>query len=285
MTETEDDIIIEPGDGELIATTAVRTLYVLVVAAALLCVLLRLLLPLPAMRFYANVGNVARAYECADDAVRSLDGEDKIDAHVNAIAYSVKLMNERPDVYAPEVERQTGAYLNEDTFGPYGVRSARIDNYNLANSAKALHPNLASYDRYLHEQHTRARAFQGKTDKILFEGRYVSVQDAISYARSPIDMSYVAAMLAEIIAVDPDYALDFSVVTIRNTITEELDVAFENVPLAALERLKCYEKLVTRLIVAGRLNENDPETLIMYGNETYGYDELYYDVLLPNYCK
>lgn len=144
--------------GNVIAETAIATLFWLIVGFALLASLFPVLFPAASARFYADLGNVPRAYDCA---ARAADTDGTVESRQKAVAYAVSLYDETGKTYG--VLKSVPAFLKES-----GETFAEIDRKNIAALDKIYHPSVYSYRDYLAGVLAKVRTKEGKT--YVFDG-------------------------------------------------------------------------------------------------------------------
>lgn len=285
MTQSQELKNPNESDARVIATTAIKTLYWLIVAVALVFTFVRVCFPSFAMKLYDDLGNVPRAYDCAKSAVKLSRGEEKVNARISCVNYSVKLFAETGDMYAGEVAENTFAFLTD---ADCVKRIALIDEYNVRAASKTLRPNFYSYADYLHAENARANYALGKTD-LLKDGRYVAANTLLDSEMTLTERAVLFGQLSavmeemtkegktEISFIDTD-----RLVAAVKTYGGEVIAAIDGTPsLPDLYLFKACEKITARLN-AGK-----------FTNEAFAFDykgtncevgALYRD-LLDEYCK
>lgn len=298
MTQTDERRIAEESETYVIAATAIRTLFWLLACLALLLTVVRVAFPLAAMNAYADLGNVPRAYDCAASAAKIYKGETGVNARISCVNYSITLMSENPTEYASSVKRDTEAF-----FADTGCvdRIPLIDEYNVKNADKTMRPNLYSYADYISGENTRARFILGE-ESVSYYGKPVAYADLAAAitacAESEQYYYYYAAPLlnaAAIIAeecIKVNKPLPFDEQSVTAAARAYLDKALETVnaeapALKSLYEIKVYQKYAQRLIAGGFVGEDAKPRVenVTFGGAETTVNELYYNVLLRQYCK
>lgn len=297
MTQTDERRIAEESETYVIAATAIRTLFWLLACLALLLTVVRVAFPLAAMNAYADLGNVPRAYDCAASAAKIYKGETGVNARISCVNYSITLMSENPTEYASSVKRDTEAF-----FADTGCvdRIPLIDEYNVKNADKTMRPNLYSYADYISGENTRARFILGE-ESVSYYGKPVAYADlaaAITACAESEQYYYYAAPLlnaAAIIAeecIKVNKPLPFDEQSVTAAARAYLDKALETVnaeapALKSLYEIKAYQKYAQRLIAGGFVGEDAKPRVenVTFGGAETTVNELYYNVLLRQYCK
>ena len=294
MTQLDEQNDKKISDADVIVATAAKTLFWLVVWVALFFTLFRFVFPVAAMNLYDDMGNVPRAYDCAKTALATSKGDDKVNARLACVNYSVKLFALNPEDYAEELKKNSEEFLADSDCVK---RIALIDEYNENAAPKSIRPNLYSYADYLHCENTRANCYSGN-DKLLFEGAYLKADDVLAECASRADLSVTAVVRGQISVMLEEYAASgrgingafdagLLCTVARDYIMKVLSGINDTPTLNDLYLVKAYEKLVTRM-TAGNFAEPDVITLLKnveYDGANYTVDNLYYKVLLPQYCK
>lgn len=289
MTQSDEKTTRQESDASVIATTAAKAVYWVIIAVALLFTLYRVVFPYSAMKLYDDLGNVPRAYECARQTANGARGEKKVNARISCVNYCITLFGENPDEYAAELERNTYEFLTD---GDCVKRIELIDEYNVKNAGAAIKPNLYSYYAYLHAENARARLYQGKTD-LLSGGEYVNADELISgelpLKDGAVVLGQISAMLESLTA---DGKTEITFLSV-NKLTEYaakyaeevLSVAEDKPTLEQTYLLKAYEKLIARLSAGGFTDEQTIKGLktVYYNGTEYDISDLYYGVFLKNY--
>lgn len=296
MTQTDERQIAEESETYVIAATAIRTLFWLLACLALLLTVVRVAFPLAAMNAYADLGNVPRAYDCAASAAKIYKGETGVNARISCVNYSITLMSENPTEYASAVKRDTEAF-----FADTGCvdRIPLIDEYNVKNADKTMRPNLYSYSDYISGENTRARFILGE-ESVSYYGKPVAYADlaaAITACAESEQYYYAAPLLnaAAIIAeecIKANKPLPFDEQSVTAAARAYLDKALETVnaeapALKPLYEIKAYQKYAQRLIAGGFVGEDAKPRVenVTFGGAETTVNELYYNVLLRQYCK
>lgn len=296
MTQTDERQIAEESETYVIAATAIRTLFWLLACLALLLTVVRVAFPLAAMNAYADLGNVSRAYDCAASAAKIYKGETGVNARISCVNYSITLMSENPTEYASAVKRDTEAF-----FADTGCvdRIPLIDEYNVKNADKTMRPNLYSYADYISGENTRARFILGE-ESVSYYGKPVAYADlaaAITACAESEQYYYAAPLLnaAAIIAeecIKANKPLPFDEQSVTAVARAYLDKALETVnaeapALKSLYEIKAYQKYAQRLIAGGFVGEDAKPRVenVTFGGAETTVNELYYNVLLRQYCK
>lgn len=297
MTQTDERQIAEESETYVIAATAIRTLFWLLACLALLLTVVRVAFPLAAMNAYADLGNVPRAYDCAASAAKIYKGETGVNARISCVNYSITLMSENPTEYASAVKRDTEAF-----FADTGCvdRIPLIDEYNVKNADKTMRPNLYSYADYISGENTRARFILGE-ESVSYYGKPVAYADlaaAITACAESEQYYYYAAPLlnaAAIIAeecIKVNKPLPFDEQSVTAAARAYVDKALETVnaeapALKSLYEIKAYQKYAQRLIAGGFVGEDAKPRVenVTFGGAETTVNELYYNVLLRQYCK
>ncbi len=297
MTQTDERRIAEESETYVIAATAIRTLFWLLACLALLLTVVRVAFPLAAMNAYADLGNVPRAYDCAASAAKIYKGETGVNARISCVNYSITLMSENPTEYASSVKRDTEAF-----FADTGCvdRIPLIDEYNVKNADKTMRPNLYSYADYISGENTRARFILGE-ESVSYYGKPVAYADlaaAITACAESEQYYYYAAPLlnaAAIIAeecIKVNKPLPFDEQSVTAAARAYVDKALETVnaeapALKSLYEIKAYQKYAQRLIAGGFVGEDAKPRVenVTFGGAETTVNELYYNVLLRQYCK
>ena len=298
MTQTDERRIAEESETYVIAATAIRTLFWLLACLALLLTVVRVAFPLAAMNAYADLGNVPRAYDCAASAAKIYKGETGVNARISCVNYSITLMSENPTEYASSVKRDTEAF-----FADTGCvdRIPLIDEYNVKNADKTMRPKLYSYAYYISGENTRARFILGE-ESVSYYGKPVAYADLAAAitacAESEQYYYYYAAPLlnaAAIIAeecIKVNKPLPFDEQSVTAAARAYLDKALETVnaeapALKSLYEIKAYQKYAQRLIAGGFVGEDAKPRVenVTFGGAETTVNELYYNVLLRQYCK
>ena len=296
MTQTEEKQITEKSESQVIAATAIRTLFWLLACLALLLTVIRAAFPLAAMNVYADLGNTPRAYDCAASAAKIYKGETGVNARLSCVNYSITLMSENPGGYAGAVKSETEAFLLDPGCT---ARIPLIDEYNVKNADKTMRPNLYSYADYVSGENTRARYILGETS-VYYLGKTVNYADlagTITSVAGSDNYVYAAPLLnsAAIVAeecIKAGKPLPFDERAVTAAAKEYLAKALagtdaENPTLVSLYEIKAYQKYAQRLISGGFVTgdaKTAAETVTFGGTETT-INELYYNVLLKQYCK
>lgn len=296
MTQTDEKQIAENSESQLIATTAIKTLFWLFACLALLLTVIRVAFPLAAMNVYSDLGNTPRAYDCAVSAAKIYKGETGVNARLSCVNYSITLMNENPAGYAEAVKNETEAFLLD--LG-CAARIPLIDEYNVKNADKTMRPNLYSYADYVSGENTRARYILGE-NTVYYLGKTVNYADLAgtitavagsdNYVYAAPLLNSAAIVVEECIKAGKTLPFDERAVTsaAREYLAKALAVAdAENPTLVSLYEIKAYQKYAQRLISGGFVTgdaKTAVETVTFGGNETT-INELYYNVLLKQYCK
>lgn len=296
MTQTDERQITEKSESQLIATTAIRTLFWLLACLALLLTVIRVAFPLAAMNVYADLGNTPRAYDCAASAAKIYKGETGVNARLSCVNYSITLMNDNPAGYAGAVKSETEAFLIDPGCA---ARIPLIDEYNVNNADKTMRPNLYSYADYVSGENTRARYVLGET-AVCYLGKTVNYADlagtittvigADNYADAAPLLNSAAIVAEECIKADKPLPFDEIAVTAaaREYLLKVLaETDADNPTLVSLYEIKAYQKYAQRLISGGFVT-GDAKTAaeaVEFGGTETTINELYYNVLLKRYCK
>ena len=265
-----------------VTQTAIRAFYLCIVLFAIIATLATLLFPSSAMTFYEELDNIPKAYQSARFAVRTSEGEDKVNAMIACVNYGSQLFEEEPDKYADDLYEDCTAFLqNEDCV----KRSVMIDEYNIENSAKALHPNLYSYLTYVSELKARCAVRLGKQSEIA--GYVTELQTETSLDKKAMAVYKISAVYYEAkfakttISVDEDLLVTLA--------KEYFDLSLASIPnhekpsISGLYYVKAYEKLSARMTLYGSVKANEITT-VNYGSEVKNVHELY-STLLIRYCE
>ena len=132
----------------------------------------------------------------------------------------------------------------------------------------------------------------------MIEGAYLKADDVLAECASRADLSVTAVVLGQISVMLEEYAASgrgingafdagLLCTVARDYIMKVLSGINDTPTLNDLYLVKAYEKLVTRM-TAGNFAEPDVITLLKnveYDGANYTVDNLYYKVLLPQYCK
>lgn len=267
-------------DVRIIVETAAKTVYALVIVAALAFTLFYLLFPFSAYRLYSDFGDDYRAYDCAARAARTSDGEERVNATVAMVNCAVKVYNSDAS-FASEVELSTQSFLLDENCL---TRAPLIDEYNLSRSAKSLHANLYSYTDYLHSLNAKARASQGKTE-LLHNGEYKTADELVGELT---DLNELAVLYSQIAAVIEKTGIcPASLTALADSAEAYISSALtEQNQLRRLYLVKAYEKLYVRL-AASSADEATTQRLknVSYDGRNYEITDLYYNKLLKDYCK
>lgn len=297
MALTDENQIAKESESSVIARTAIATLFWIVVSLALLLTAARAVFPLAAANVYLNFGNTARAYDCAASAARLHGGDSRVNARIIAVNSSISLMGENPGEYAEAVISETEAF-----FADTGCvdRIPLIDEYNVKNADKTMRPNLYSYADYISGENTRARFISGEQSASYF-GKPVAYSDlaaAIATCAESEQYYYYAAPLissAAVVAeecIKANKPLPFDEAAVTAAAREYLNKAIggtdvTNPALKSLYEVKAYQKYARR-IISGGFAANERKAAIenvTVGEAETTIDELYYKILLKNYCK
>lgn len=270
-------------DFAVVTHTAGRSLYLCVIFFALIATLATLLFPFSAMNFYEEMDNFPKAYQSARFAVMKSDGEDKVNAMIACVNYGAQLFEEKPDRYAKALYEDTTAFLDSDECVS---RSKKIDEYNLANSNKALHPNLYSYLTYVKELKARCALRLGKTDEA--QGYALSISGATSTLEKADYIYQTAAVYYESqrMGKKVDFIAEAELVVNAKAFLQD---ALSSMPdhqrptLEGLYLVKAYEKLSARMTLNGSAVATEM-TNVNYGSEEVSVHELY-STLLIRYCE
>ena len=288
----EEKTINKQGDASVIAVTAVKTVYWLIVAFALSFTLLRLIFPAAAMDFYDSIGNIPRAYDCARLAERTSKGEKRVNARISCVNYSIALFDGYGKEYAGEVAENTARFLSD---GDCLRRIKLIDEYNVGSAAKSIQPNLYSYADYLYSENARANYALGRTEILTRDGSYRGINSALADSgaaeeQTAVIYGQIAAVLeAAAKASDTAEFIDFTL--LKESSRRYIDSVLANIEgaptLKDMYLVKAYEKLAARLTLASFVGEAELAEIkaVSYAGADYNIGELYYDVLLKQYCK
>ena len=292
MTQPDEEKTINrQSDAGVIAATAVKTVYWLIVAFALLFTLARLIFPAAAMNFYDSIGNIPRAYDCALMAERTSEGEKRVNARISCVNYSIALFGEYGGEYAGEVAENTARFLSDDDC----LRRAKlIDEYNVGSAAKSIQPNLYSYADYLHAENARANYAVGRMEILTRDGyrgiNSVLADSSVTVEQSAVIYGQIAAVLESAAkASDAAEFIDFTL--LKQSSRRYIDGVLADISgtptLGNMYLVKAYEKLAARLALAPFVTEAELAEIraVSYGGSDYKIGELYYDVLLKQYCK
>lgn len=272
---------------DVIAETALKTLFWLVVFSALLGTLFLNVFPKSAVTFYENLGNTKSAYVYSIKNEKLRSGAELASAKYKTVSLSIKLMRENPKKYAANVEEATKEfYLNPDCKSYIDT----IDKNNLKNSEKLFHPSVYSYKEYLFKENARAGAILGyhaiftdaTTDGyITFEGALINLV-GITFTKDEIIMlSQVAVIFSNIetVITQFDYDLtkelydkftDYNESQIKTQTVSDIELLFS---------LKVYKEFslgVTRYLV--ELEDKSIEDfsgLLRYGDEVITAEKAY----------
>lgn len=256
-----------------------RTLYSCVVALALFAVLWTLLFPLAASELYRDLGNEARAYDCAQRAARISDGEERTNALISCISLGSGLFGENAD-YAQRLNADANAFLSD---ADCMTRTTRLDEYNLSTAPKSMHANLFSYEAFVRELKVRTGAHLGD---------YAPVQSAYT-ALATADIFESAALIGEIAAYYYQTSKDGRTVDCINPddIVAAAANYFGRVAAGRTDRteienlylVKQYEKLVARIALTDKAAA-DALTTVNYDGTQRTISVLYGE-LLEQYCN
>ncbi len=285
MTQSPEQKKQNDSDARIIATTAVKTLYWLIVSLALVFTFIRICFPAFAMNLYADLGNVPRAYDCAKSAVKLSRGEEKVNARISCVNYSIELFAEMGAEYAGEVVDNTFIFLTDEGCKN---RTPLIDEYNRSKAAKSFRPNLYSYSAYLHAENARANYALGKFELLKY-GKYVAANTLLD---SEMTLSERAVLFGQLSAVLEELVKDGKTecgfvetskltAAVKSYGAEVIAKMQETPTLYDLYLLKACEKLSARLS-AGKFT--DETFSFEYKGTTYEVGALYSD-LLNEYCK
>ena len=263
--EKQNNTKFMPSDTQVIVTTAIKTLYACVVILALFAVLFVSLFPYSAMKLYDGLGNTHRAYASARRAVRVESGEERVSAMLASVNYGASLFEEEPDAHALYLYEDTLAFLSD---GSCIARAEKVDEYNLAHSAKKLHPNLYSYLSYARELNARSAYRIGKTD---------TVKENLSKFYEVTDLTECAFRLSEASAVfsevaETDKKIDFIevrplAIEAKTYLHRVLSSLGGEITLNQLYCVKAYEKFVSRLALTEKEIADEIKTVIFAGSE------------------
>ena len=297
MTQTEEKQIAEKSESQVIASTAIRTLYWLFAFLALLLTVIRAAFPLAAMNVYADLGNTPRAYDCAFSAAKIYGGDAGVNARISCVNYSIALMSENPTGYAEAVKRDTEAFFADSGCT---ARIPLIDEYNVKNADKTMRPNLYSYADYISGENTRAR--------------FITGNESVSYFGKPVKYSDLASAITACVDSENNYRYATPLINGAAVVAEECKKAGKPLPfdekavtaaaksylikalagtdgdapsLRSLYEIKAYQKYAQRLISGGFVTgaEKAAVETVTFGGTQTAINELYYNVLLKNYCK
>ncbi len=296
MADLSENQIAEESETYVIATTAIRTLFWLLTCLALLFTVIRVAFPLVAMDAYASLGNTPRAYDCAVSATKIYDGETAVNARISCVNYSISLMNDNKTEYAGAVKADTEAFLSNTACMN---RVKLINEYNIENADKTMQPNLYSYIDYISGENTRARFILG--EETIFCGgiaiNYTDIAKLINELNKTNDYIAVAEILDSVAVVieeciDANSPLPFN----EQSVTVEARVYLQKIlaevnasspELKSLYEIKAYQKYAQRLISGGFVDGEEKSAIesVAYGGAETTINELYYNVLLNQYCK
>lgn len=164
-----------------------------------------------------------------------------------------------------------------------------------------MRPNLYSYADYISGENTRARFILGE-ESVSYYGKPVAYADLAAAitacAESEQYYYYYAAPLlnaAAIIAeecIKVNKPLPFDEQSVTAAARAYLDKALETVnaeapALKSLYEIKAYQKYAQRLIAGGFVGEDAKPRVenVTFGGAETTVNELYYNVLLRQYCK
>ena len=279
----EEKTINKQGDASVIAVTAVKTVYWLIVAFALSFTLLRLIFPAAAMDFYDSIGNIPRAYDCARLAERTSKGEKRVNARISCVNYSIALFDGYGKEYAGEVAENTARFLSDG------------DEYNVGSATKSIQPNLYSYADYLYSENARANYALGRTEILTRDGSYRGINSALADSGSAEEQTAVIygqiAPVLEAAAKASDTAEFIDFTLLKESSRRHIDSVLANIEVAPTLKdmylVKAYEKLAARLTLASFVSEAELAEIkaVSYAGADYNIGDLYYDVLLKQYCK
>ena len=277
MALTDENQIAKESESSVIARTAIATLFWIVVSFALLLTAARAVFPLAAANVYLNFGNTARAYDCAASAARLHGGDSRVNARIIAVNSSISLMGENPGEYAEAVISETEAFFAD---------TGCVDLY--------------SYADYISGENTRARFISGEQSVSNF-GKPVAYSDlaaAIATCAESEQNYYYAAPLissAAVVAeecIKANKPLPFDEAAVTAAAREYLNKAIggtdvTNPTLKSLYEVKAYQKYARRIISGGFATNERKAAIenVTVGEAETTIDELYYKILLKNYCK
>ncbi len=269
-------------DAEIISTTAIKTVYWLVIVLSLALTLFYMLFPYTTSRMYYDLGDYYKAYDCASRAGRVSDGKRKVNAMLDSVNYSALIFDGDED-FATEVEKSTQEFLSSESCR---ARISLIDEYNLSSSAKIIRPNLFSYEDYLYSLNAKARASKGETT-LLYKGEYLKANELIVSVESVKERAILFSQIATVIektgkteVVNTQFLLEVMDEYISDALAETDE-------LTRLYLVKAYEKLFVRLVSVNAIPSTvmDLIKLVSYEGQTYEITDLYYNKLLLEYCK
>ncbi len=276
-TLNESESAIKSNAVGALCQTAVKTFCACIVVCALLAVIITLLFPLSSMRFYDDLGLTARAYACADRAARVEKGADEVTAKLYKVNLSAKLFEEKGNSYADELYASSKDFLSDNECLK---RAVKVDEYNIASSAKAIRPNLYSYRTYLSELNARAAFRLGKTEEL---SALIDKFD-LSSAHQKAELFYqIAAVYYEASVMNKSVTLfaEDKLITEASKYFNEVTTLLSDEPtLEQLYLLKAYEKFAARYIPSSEENK----LITVYQGQTVSVSE-FYQAQLIKYCK
>lgn len=265
----------EKSFGKIIAETAIATLFWLVVGLSLLAALFPIAFPSVSARFYADIDNLPRAYDCAARAARI---DKTVDSRKKAVDYAVTIYEKSGATYA--VSDCIPAFLTESD-----KVFEEIDRKNIAALGKEYHPVVRSYRDYLAEVLATVRASEGKT--YLFDGEnFVGGKIVLSGTPDTLVLVQLTAALSSGLSSDvviQNYGdADSLIAYARSIVTvpaEGMKPSLDDT-YNALVYARFYKSLGGKF----SLTEDQIETAKI----TYGYENLtpdkYYNRLLTGYA-
>lgn len=262
--------------GNVIAETAIATLFWLIVGFALLASLFPVLFPAASARFYADLGNVPRAYDCA---ARAADTDGTVESRQKAVAYAVSLYDETGKTYG--VLKSVPAFLKES-----GETFAEIDRKNIAALDKIYHPSVYSYRDYLAGVLAKVRTKEGKT--YVFDGNdFVAGKIALASSPTSGSSSLVLVQVAE--ALKSGFVAD-SIAVNYGTADELISFAkaYVLLPREGLSQVYAalvYARFIKALDDKFALTDSQKSATEIEYNGSVLTPSKYYDELLVGYVK
>lgn len=279
--QNDEQKVTTQTEGEIIATTAVKTLGVLTVVFALLFTLWTLLFPSVASNFYDELGNQTRAYECAKIAVKTSSGVEKVNAKIKCVNYAISLYGQNASYADCLIADTTDFLLNNECVS----RAEKIDEYNIASSPKSFHPAIYGYLDYVRSQNLKARASGG--DSKMWVGQTLKTLDQ---ALGEVTVS-TAQQLVTLVSVNPSLVDSAQAKAFASAylmaITTKADDYFTQSSAVSLELVYeayAYGKLKSVMLGSGVAEQTDFAQTVEFGGQTYSFDD-YYGKLVVEYQK